>query len=288
MRKTTKAAGLLLAGAIAAAAAAGAQTVSLGELACLPAGDNGVLTVRVDPPPPAEVEVRLYFRRMNLLVEDFYFTVMKPTGAGTYWGVFPQPEPAAFTRQDLRAARNDQNLWAQWWKAKEASEDRDPNQDLDREVIEERASLGKREKRDWMSARDDAELESFLVRQRHEPAEYFVGLYDPEGRQLARSSQQVVAVQDDCTAALTPQQAGMAMNLTVGETSGWQVGKPVFHWECTGVIARVDAQRVLRGDEACRACVVGWWPGAAAAGVLGLVVATDDDPVPQEISPSRP
>jgi hypothetical protein len=271
------------------ASAAGAETITLGELACLPSGENGVVTVRVDPPPPAEVEVRLYFRRMNLVVEDFYFTVMKASGAGTYWGIFPQPEPAEFPRKKLASASSDPNAWAKWWRAKEESDHRDPNSDLDSDLIAERASLGKRENRDWMETKDEAALESWFGQQRHEPAEYFVALHDPSGQETARSPQQVVPVRDDCTAALTPQQAGMAMNLTVGETSRWQVGKPVFHWECTGVIARVDSQRVLRGDEACRACVVGWWPLAAGAGVLGLVAVTDDDPDgPQEISPSRP
>lgn len=279
----------LLLASICASGAASAQTIALGELGCLPTGDNGVATVAIDPAPAAEVQVRLYFRRMNLEVEDFYFSVMEPTGGGNYWGLFPQPESTDFPERKLEDAEKDEDLWAQWWRAKESSDHRDPNSDLDRDLIVERASLGKKEKRDWMAALDDAELERWFRAQRREPAEYFVALHDPSGREIVRSEQKIVPVRDDCSASLTPQQAGMAANLTVGETSSWQFGKPVFHWECTGVVSRLDSLRVLRGDEACRACVVGWWPLAAGAGALGLVSVTDDDPGgPNEISPSRP
>ena len=272
------------------AASAAAQTFALGELPCLPTGENGVLTATIAPPPAAEVRVRLFFRRQNLMVEDFYFTEMVATGGGVYWGTFPQPEPSKFPPKKLRGAEDEAEAWAEWWRTKEASEDRDPNPDLDRAVIEERASVGKREKRDWLAAQDDAALQQFLARQSSEPAEYFVALYDPQGQRLAASPMQVVPVRDDCRVALTPQQTGLATNLTVGETARWQVGQPVFHWECTGVVTRLDRSGVLRPDEACRACVVAWWPAAAAAGALGSLVAIiDDDPRdPGEVSPSRP
>jgi hypothetical protein len=275
--------------ALAPLAPAAAQTIALGELPCLPTGENGVLTARIDPPPPAEVEVRLYFRRMHLEVEDFYFTLMEPTGGGAYWGIFPQPEPRAFPPQKLERAPNPDDLWAQWWRTKEGSESRDPNGDLDRDTIAERASVGRRERRDWMAEQDDAVLEEWLWSQRREPAEYFVALVDPAGSVRARSPQRVTVVRDDCEVALTPQQAGYAANLTVGETAPWQPDEAVFHWECTGIVSRLGVDRVLRADESCRACVVAWWPLAAGAGALGLVVVTDDDPgPPQEISPSRP
>ena len=275
---------------LAVGSAAGAQSITLGPLSCLPNGENGVVTARIEPAPAAEIQVRLYFRRQNLMVEDFYFTEMVPTGGGNYWGVFPQPENSKFPEKKLEKPKKDENAWAEWWRDKEGSDDRDPNPDLDKDVIAERASLGKREKRDWMAAQDDDTLQKFLARQTTEPAEYFVALYNPAGAQLAKSPQQVVEVKDDCRAAMTPQQAGYAMNLTVGETARWQAGEPVFHWECTGIVTRQDPQNVLRADESCRACVIAWWPVAAAAGALGSLVAiTDDDPGgPGEVSPSRP
>jgi hypothetical protein len=274
----------------AAASAAGAQSITLGPLPCLPNGENGVVTARIDPAPAAEIEVRLYFRRQSLMVEDFYYTVMVPTGGGNYWGIFPQPENSKFPEKKIRNPKKSENAWAEWWRTKEGSDDRDPNPDLDKDVIVERASLGMREKRDWMVALDDDGLQSFLRKQTTEPAEYFVALFDPAGTRLAKTPQQVVDVRDDCRAALTPHQAGYAMNLTVGETSRWQANEPVFHWECTGIVTRIDPQRVLRADEACRACVVAWWPVAAGAGALGAIVSiVDDDPGgPGEVSPSRP
>jgi hypothetical protein len=60
---------------------------------------------------------------------------------------------------------------------------------------------------------------------------------------------------DRCEVELTAEQQGEAANLIVGETAPWQRNKPVFHWLCAGVIARVDASGVKRADAACRQCV---------------------------------
>ena len=49
---------LIAAGLVSAAA--GAQTITLGELTCLPAGENGVVTARVDP---GSVRAELTFAR---------------------------------------------------------------------------------------------------------------------------------------------------------------------------------------------------------------------------------
>lgn len=282
MRRTIVAA-LLLA---AVALPAGAQTVSLGDLACVPASGNAVVAARVDPPPTAENPVRLYFRRLNVEVEDFYYVDMKGAAAGNFWGVLPKAESTRNPRKDLRGAARD--AWAAWWKQKEASADRDPNGDLDGDLIRERASLGKVEKRDWMAQLGEPSFESWLERQKLEPAEYFVAVVDPSGRRLARSEIRVAEVTGDCRAALTPQQQGAAQNLVVGHTSNWQDGQPVFHWLCDGVVTRVDPQGVLRADEACRACVVGWWPRTVAGGLgaIGAIVIYDDNP--REVSPSRP
>jgi len=245
------------------------------------------VTAQIDPAPSSDVHVRVYFRRMSKEVEDFYNIEMEPSGNGNFWAVLPQPEKTKLDKKKLDNAQNPNDLWAQWWKAKEGSDARDPNNDLDKNVIRERASLGKLEKRDWMAAETDPALEQFLDNLEYEPAEYYIALIDANGNELARSPQQVVVVRTDCRAALTPQQQGFAMNLTVGETARWQAGKPVFHWECTGIVTRRDPQDVLRADDACRACVVAWWPLAGTAGALGVATAIIQN-TPGEVSPSRP
>jgi hypothetical protein len=176
--------------------------------------------------------------------------------------------------------------WAEWWRAKEGSNGRNPNGDLDTNEIQERASIGKNEPRTWMKTMDDAALQAWLDRQKAEPTEYLVALVDGSGKVLARSEMRLTEVRDDCRVSLTPQQQGFAKNLTVGETSAWQAEEDVFHWECTGVVTRKNASNVLRADENCRACVIAWWPVAAPAGAIALIGITDDDPI--DVSPSRP
>ncbi|MFN7941393.1 MAG: hypothetical protein U0X73_07315 [Thermoanaerobaculia bacterium] len=277
---------------LAAPASAQAPKITLAPLSCLPDDGNAAMMAHVDPQPAAEVQVRLYFRRMNLEVEDFYYVAMTPIGGGDFWSVFPRPEETKFVRKRLDKGANSRpnDDWAEWWKAKDASDSRDPNDDLDKNVIKERAALGKREKRGYMAAEDNDALERWLERQTTEPAEYYVALYDPSGRQLAHSELMAVDVTKNCSANLTPQQEGFAKNMTVGETATWQKGKPVFHWQCTGIVTRIDPQNVLRADDACRACVVGWWPIAAAgAGALGVATIGDEGKQPgPEVSPTRP
>jgi hypothetical protein len=54
---------------------------------------------------------------------------------------------------------------------------------------------------------------------------------------------------------LTPEQKGEAQNFIFGETASWQQGKPVFHWLCDGVVARIDSEGTKRADRICRTCV---------------------------------
>lgn len=282
-----------LAGALAGAAAVVAQTPGEGitpsPLACLPLDGNGVLNAAVAPETPGST-VRMFFRRLNLEVEDFYYAEMEPAGAGQYWGVFPIPTEDKIQRKDLRQRDVPPPLepWASWWKAKEGSDHRDPNRDLDEKVIRERAPIGKREQRAWMGKMSEADFQRWLERQQYEPAEYFVAVYDAQGRRTAVSDMHVVEVKKDCRVSLTPQQEGMAKNLTVGETNTWQKGEQPFHWECTGIVTRKDPQLVLRADEACRACVIAWWPYAAGgAAALGAIIAVNEDR-PEDVSPARP
>ena len=291
--RTTRLAGLLV---FTVAAAASGQTPGVGitttPLTCIPLEGNGVLQTTVAP-DTAGSTVRMFFRRMSIEVEDFYYVEMEPTGQGQYWGVFPIPTEAKLERKDLKKSDTPPPLepWASWWKAKEGSDDRDPNKDLDADVIKEKAPIGKTEKRNWMQKQADADFQKWLEKQQYEPAEYFVGVYDSYGRRTAVSEMGVAEVRKDCRVSLTPQQQGMAQNLTVGETNTWQKGDPPFHWECTGIVTRKDPQLVLRADSACRACVIAWWPIAAEAGAVGALIGITEDspsPAPPEVSPSRP
>ncbi len=254
---------------------------------CLPLESNGLVTAQVSPDTPGST-VRLFFRRLNIEVEDFYYMEMEPAGAGQYWGVFPIPTPDKMIRKDLKRSDGPPpDPWAAWWRAKEQSDDRDPNRDLNRKRIMERAPIGKLEKRSWLQGLSDAEFQRWLERQQFEPAEYFVAVYDAQTQRIAVSDMYVAEVRKDCRVSLTPQQLGMAKNLTVGETNVWQKGEQPFHWECTGIVTRKDPQGILRADEACRACVIAWWPYVAGAGALGALVAITEDR-PEDVSPSRP
>jgi hypothetical protein len=293
-RRTAFGAAFLLS-AVAAAGPAAAQTssITLGQLACLPQSGNGVLNATVSP-EVAGTTARLYFRRLNTTVEDFYYVEMEPSAGGGYWAAFPVPTDDKAEKKKLenyqyegKNIQNNGKPWAEWWRAKDGSTGRNPNGDLDNAEIQKRASIGKNEPRTWLTSMDDAALQAFLDRQTAEPAEYLVALVDGNGRVVARSEMRLVEVKKDCRVTLTPQQEGYAKNLTIGETAGWQKEEEVFHWECTGVVSRIDSANVLRADDKCRACVIAWWPpAAAAAGVIAIVGITDDDPI--DVSPSQP
>jgi hypothetical protein len=92
------------------AAAAAAQSITLGPLACLPTGGNGVVTATVEPAPPADAQLRLYFRRMNAGVQDFYFTPMTKAADGNFWAVFPRPEGVDFDPKSIPSAASDPEL----------------------------------------------------------------------------------------------------------------------------------------------------------------------------------
>lgn len=268
-------------------------SVTLGPLACLPQKGNGVLNATVSPELPG-TSTRLYFRRMNVEVEDFYYIEMEPAGGGGYWATFPVPTESKFPKQELdnysyegQKIDNTGKPWAEWWRAKEGSQARNPNDDLDKELIKERAALGKGEKRVWMQSLDNPSLQTWLDALKTEAGEYFVAVVDSSGKLLGRSEMRSVEVKKDCKVNLTPQQEGFAKNLTIGETAAWQKGEEVFHWECTGITTRRDPLNVLRADDRCRACVIAaWWPAAAPGAALVAIGVTNDDPV--EVSRSRP
>jgi len=282
----------LLVAAAALPAVAQPTSVTLGPLACLPQKGNGVLSATVSPELPGST-TRLYFRRMNVEVEDFYYIQMEPAGGGGSWSTFPVPTESKFPRKELKnfdyegqKIERTGKPWAEWWRAKESSQARNPNADLNDDLIRERASIGKSEKRLWMKNLDNPALESWLDNLKTEAGEYFVAVVDGSGRLLGRSEMRSVEVRKDCRVNLTPQQEGFARNLTIGETAAWQKDEEVFHWECTGITTRKDAQNVLRADDKCRACVIAWWPVATAGGAVAAIGIINDDPV--EVSPSRP
>ena len=266
------------------------------QVECLPIGDNGVAYARVDN-NVADTEVRLYFRRMHDAVEDLYYVRMEPDGDGRYWGVFPKAEDRKLERHDLVEQRNEAQSeydWAEWWREKDRSEDRNPNSDLDQDLIRERASQGKLESRDWLAEMDDATFQDWLEQLENEPTEYFSSVHDHSGERIAKSSTRVAEVRDNCRVDLSERQLGTAQNMTVGETAYWQKGEGLFHWLCDGIVSRIDPLSILRGDGSCRACVIAWWKRPdvliPTAGVIGVTttVAIVEEGDPPPVSPSEP
>lgn len=288
---------LLVAWAGPAPTAAQNPTVSVEALPCLPQGGHGVARARVENEVPG-TEVQLHFRRLHPLVEDFYWVEMEAAGGGRYWVTVPAPGDQELDRHDLARPRDDSQrdyLWAAWWREKDLSNDRNPNGDLDDDVIRQRASEGKTIERDWLRGMELADLQQWLREQRYEPAEYFAAVVAPDGRILARSPMEVAPVTDDCDVELNLREEGLSNNLVIGETARWQeTEKEVFHWLCDGIVSRVDATGILRIDRYCRACVIAWWKKKSfliptSIGGIGGVggVVLDDDPAPDP-SPSEP
>lgn len=289
MRKVPVAITLLL--AVAAMAGAQSATVRVESVACVPLDGNAVVKATVAP-EVSGATVRIYFRRMSIEVEDWYYVEARPAGGGLYWAVTPVPTDAENVRKDLSKGNQlpSELAWAEWWTKKDGSQDRDPNGDLDKDVIREKATIGKVEKRSWIYALDPKALQKFLEKQKYEPAEFHAAVVDPSGRTLAESPVVVAPVNGECRVELTPQEQGVADNLVVGEIAPWQKGKEPFHWECDGIVSRYDPQYVLRNDTACRACaIIAWWPkGIVPAAILTTVgIVTIGEPSP-EPSPARP
>ena len=171
----------------AGAAAQSSPRVTTDPVDCLPIGDNAAAWATVEDNQP-DTEVRLYFRRLHDAVEDLYWVRMWPAGDGRYWGVFPKAEDHALQRHEVvetRAEVRAETSWAAWWREKDLSDDRNPNHDLDQDLIRERASQGKQIERDWLGAMDDQEFQRWLEQLENEPAEYFAAAHDSPSRRPA-------------------------------------------------------------------------------------------------------
>jgi hypothetical protein len=276
---------------VAAAVPAIGQTVSVGDLECVPLEGNSLVTASVSPPEGAANTMRLYFSRVHNEVEDFYYVEMRSAGGGNYWAVLPDPDDSTLARKLLKKENGQPKTgyeWAEWWKRKESSQDRDPNNDLDKKVIQEQASIGKQEPRAWIRSRTDGDLQRWLEAQQYEPVQYYAAAFDGQNRLVGKSEVKVAPVTKQCRVVLTPQQAGHAENLTVGETANWQRGERVFHWECDGIVTRIDPALIPRADGTCRACLIAWWKPAAiiGAGAVTGIIIDGNDPTP--VSPSFP
>ena len=265
--------------------AAAQPRVTVEPVRCLPVEEHAVVTARVAN-EPAGSTVRLYFRRLHQEVEDFYYLDMAPRAAGQYWAALPKPADEELDVKRLDDADEGEerdNPWAAWWLAKERSEDRDPNEDLNDRIIEERASAGKRVSRDWMLALTLDDLQGWLEDLENESAELYATVVDPTGRELARSPMVTTVVREDCQVSLTAEERGRASNLVIGETAAWQAGKLVFHWLCDGIVTRVDPRGVMRPDDVCRACVVAFGRPEmripASAAVIGITILEPVSPV---------
>lgn len=278
-------------------AQAGPQ-VSVEALECIPAGRHSIVEADVASTVPGNT-VRLYFRRLNQEVEDFYWIEMQ-ADEGRWWAPLPQPEDHDLPRHALdgstdarRELRESEYRRAAWWKAKDLSDHRDPNSDLDTELIAERAQVGRQEPREWMRGMDDADLERWLDGQLNEAVEYYVAVLDSYGRVVpgGRSEMRVAPVVGiaDCPQVRpdTEREQGAALNMTIGETAFWQADEKLYHWTCHGVVTRVDAAGVPRADEKCRACVVGFLPERAAVlpVLAGAGITIFEPPNPSPTSP---
>ena len=161
---------------------------------------------------------------MNDVVEDLYYVDMYPEGGGRYWAVMPKAEKRKLDRHEIEQRRDasaSNSPEAIWWREKEASDDRNPNKDLDPDEIRERASVGKSEQRDWMNTLSDQEFEQWLDTLEYEPVEYFAAVFGPSGNLIAKSPMMIgeMRAESDCDVVLTPAQLGESQNLIVGETA---------------------------------------------------------------------
>jgi hypothetical protein len=238
--------------AVCAGSALSAQPAfDVEQLACLPLENNAAVGTTIEGLEGGD-EVRLYFRRLSP-VGAFYYLSMMPSGNGQYWAMFPQPED-----------RDQHHLTNEWF-----------------DILQTR---------DWMEGHDRAWLEDWLRDQSQEAAEYYVAVHGDTGDVRGRSKTMLTSVRaNDCFEPLTPQQSGLADNLTIGETSPAQADKEVFHWLCEGIVTRIDPNNIYHPDEYCRACVVGYGVipplASAAAGVVSGVIIEQP---PTEASPRQP
>jgi esterase/lipase superfamily enzyme len=230
-------------------------TIAVEQAECLPLEGNGVITARLENELPATT-VRVHFRRLNDETEDFYYVVARPLGNGSYRAVLPQAEDREFETPGERES------WGEWWRQRDASEDRG-----------ERARRGMFERRDWLHNLDARALQDWLLGLDNEPVEYFATLVDAAGSLLARSEMKVVQVRQDCAVTLTDRERGEAENLTVGETAGWQAGQRIFHWQCSGIVTRIDPEEILKADPFCRGAFPSRWPQDEDVGGRGLPTA---------------
>ena len=208
--------------------------VSVEQAECLPSTDHGVIVAKVRNEPPA-ASTRIYFRRLNKDIDDFYYVIADTRGNGKYWGTLPRPKAHKLETPGKRREI------ATWWIQHETSKDRN-------------------HRRNWLLALDPETLQQRLREFRHEPVEYYAALFDAAGKLLSKTDIRVTPVRDDCEVKLTAQQKGEADNLVVGETAAWQ-GKgatKAFHWECSGIVTRIDPNGVRRAD-VCRDRFIALW-----------------------------
>jgi hypothetical protein len=126
----------------------------------------------------------------------------------------------------------------------------------------------------------------------NENVERYVSVVDALAHEISRSASAIIPVQRDCKVQLDAKQKGQADNLVIGETALPQKGREVLGFLCDGIVSRVDANGILRADDACRTCVVAWWQRKAilipaAVGLTTGVVVIHKHPHP-EPSPHRP
>jgi len=212
--------------------------ISVEQVDCFPADDHGVISVQVENEPPA-ASVRIYFRRLHKKnTEDFYYAIAHSKGSGKYWGALPKPTKHKLCASDGRRCLRE---LAELWINHEISK----NQGFPRE---------------WLRELDQEALRRKFEQFKLEPIEFYAGLMDAAGKMLARSDIKVAPVSEECVISLNEEQKGESQNLIVGETAVWQSRgkKKLFHWQCAGVVTRIDPQGIRRAD-VCRNRFIARW-----------------------------
>ena len=195
-----------------------AETLFLEPPRCLEPNANALVTIRTGVTPPG-ASVRVYFRRLSA-VGSLYYVEAIARSSDELWAVLPQPSSA-----------EQEGLDDAWWDTLAT--------------------------RDWMQirGRDRSWLEEWLGEQTHEAAEMMAAVFDVDGSLIERSEQHLVEVRGSgCRTELTTVEIGESQNIQLGETSVRQNGHKPYHWQCDGLLNRVNVEGIIEAD-LCRGCV---------------------------------
>ncbi len=205
-------------------------SIQIAAPACLPVGDNGVVTATVTGDEPGS-RVLVFFRRVQSERPDHYYVEARPVDEGVYRALLPKASPALgdSSEKSRLIFEHTQRLRAIAAEAPSSSPP-PPSVALDPERLER--------------------LVERLSTSRFEPAEVYAELRDVRGQVGATSAAVILPVEAGCEVGSIPV-AGGAENMVIGETAFWQAEQPPFHWECDGIQTREFRGRLFQ-DPICR------------------------------------